>query len=79
MAREAAYGLNSDPDKAYDEAVLAVEALACPLVCPTNPRRTLGTVVRDLRSQLSQWELAVTNGAGQPADIDSLIAMVGLL
>jgi hypothetical protein len=79
VAREAAYGLNPDPDKAFDEAVLAVEALACPLVCPANPRRTLGTVVRDLRNQLSQWELAITNGTGQPANIDSLVAMLALL
>jgi hypothetical protein len=79
VAREAAYGLNPDPDKAYDEAVLAVEALACPLVCPTNSRRTLGTVVRDLRSQLDQCELASSSGAGQPAAVDSLVAMIGLL
>jgi hypothetical protein len=79
VAREAAYGLNPDPDKAYDESVLAVEALACPIVCPSNPRRTLGTVVRDLRNQLSQWELAITNSTGQPANIDSLVAMLGLL
>jgi hypothetical protein len=50
----AAYGLNPDPDKAYDEAVLAVEALAYPLICPNNARRTLGTVIRDLRNQAGQ-------------------------
>ena len=49
----AAYGVGPDPDRAYDEAVLAVEAVACPLVCPANPRRTLGTVVADLRDRKS--------------------------
>ena len=31
-----AYGLNPDPDKAYDHAILALEDLLCPLVCPHN-------------------------------------------
>ncbi|WP_261575208.1 hypothetical protein [Frankia gtarii] len=65
----AAYGLNPDPDKAYDEAVLAVEALACPLVCPNNTRRTLGTVIRDLRNQDTQWALAIGDDSGQPASL----------
>jgi hypothetical protein len=78
-AWSAAYGRNPDPDKAYDEAVLAVEALACPLVCPNNPRRTLGRVIQDLRSQRGQWELAIGDSSGQPASPDRLTEMMALL
>lgn len=60
----AVYGRNPDSDKAYDEAALAVEAVSCPLVCPTNLHRTLGTVIRDLRSQTTQWELALGDITG---------------
>jgi hypothetical protein len=76
---EAAYGRRPDPDKAYDEAVMAVEALACPLVCP-NTRRSLGTVVADLHNQASRWELTVGDTTtNQPAGVDSVIAMMDLL
>jgi len=75
----AAYGRNPDPDKAYNEAVLAVEAVGCPLVCPTNPRRTLGTVIRDLRNQTTQWELTLGDTTGQPAGVERLVEMLALL
>jgi hypothetical protein len=75
----AAYGRNLDPDKAYDEAVLAVEALACPLVCPNNPRRTLGTVIADLGNQTTRWELAIGDSTGQPAGTHHLTGMLTLL
>jgi hypothetical protein len=80
IAWEAAYGRNPDPDKAYDEAVLAVEALACPLVCLNSTVPTLGTVIRDLRAQAAKWELAVgdtrTNGA---ATVGPMLAMLEML
>jgi hypothetical protein len=78
-AWNAAYGLNPDPDKAYREAVLAVEALACPLVCPSNPRRTLGTAIADLSNQAAQWALAIGDSTGQHASPDRLIEMLKLL
>jgi hypothetical protein len=73
------YGRHPDPDKAYDEAVLAVEAVACPLVCPANPRRTLGTVIATLDSQRAQWVLAIGDSTGQPASPDRLVEMLKLL
>ncbi|GAA4259820.1 hypothetical protein [Dactylosporangium darangshiense] len=79
LAFAAAYGLNPDPDKAYDEAVLAVEAVACPLVCPNDSRRTLGTVIRDLRNQASQWALAITDSSGLPASPVRLVEILALL
>ncbi|MBO3753078.1 hypothetical protein J5X84_44160 [Streptosporangiaceae bacterium NEAU-GS5] len=75
----AAYGIHPDPDKAYGQAVRAVEALACPLVTPRNARSTLGIVIRDLRSQLAQWQLKVTGSSGHPASIDRFIEMLDLL
>jgi len=74
-----AYGRNPDPDKAYDEAVLAIEAVACPLVCPNNPRRTLGTVIADLGNQATQWALAIGDSTGQPAGPGRMIEMLRLL
>ncbi|WP_203723754.1 hypothetical protein, partial [Actinoplanes teichomyceticus] len=78
-AWDAAYGRQPDPDKAYDQAVLAVEAVACPLVCPADPRRTLGTVIRDLRNQSSRWRLTIGDRLGQPAEPGRLIEMLALL
>lgn len=75
----AAYGRQPDPDRAYADAVKAVEALACPLVCPSNPRRTLGTVIADLGNQGAQWALAIGDTTGQPASPDRLIEMLKLL
>jgi hypothetical protein len=79
VAWSAAYGPHPDPDKAYDEAVLAVEALACPLVCPKNPRRSLGTVIADLKSQAAQWALVIGDSSGQPATPDRFIGMLEIL
>ncbi|MEU4778293.1 hypothetical protein [Micromonospora sp. NPDC023633] len=78
-AWRAAYGREPDPDKAYSEAVKAVEAVACPMVCPNNPRRSLGTVIRDLRSQSAQWELAIGDGTGDASEIGRLVEMLALL
>jgi len=75
----AAYGRNPHPDRAYDEAVLAVEAVACPLVAPTSTRATLGSVIADLRNQAARWELAIGDTSGQPAAPDRLIEMLQLL
>ena len=80
IAWVAAYGLHPDPDKAYDHAILAIEELACPLVSPQNSKATLGTVTRDLRSQVTQWELSIGDTTtGRPATISSLIEMLDLL
>lgn len=76
----AAYGLHPDPDKAYDHAILAIEGLTCPLVSPQNSKATLGTVIRDLRNQVTQWELSIGNTTtGRPAGIGALIEMLDLL
>jgi hypothetical protein len=75
----AAYGRSPDPDRAYDEAILAIEAIACPLVSPRNSRATLGTVLSDLRNQEARWELTVGDPAGVATGIAALTAMMTLL
>jgi hypothetical protein len=75
----AAYGPNPDPDKAYDESVLAVEAVACPLVAPRDTTATLGKVIADLKNQAAKWELVITDREGQPSGSDRLIEMLRLL
>jgi hypothetical protein len=75
----AAYGIEPDPDRAYDEAILAIEEIACPLVSPTNSRATLGTVIAQLEGQTGKWELAVGDSTGQPASIDRFVGMLKLL
>jgi len=74
-----AMSANQDADGAYREAVLAVEAVACPLVAPASNRATLGTVIADLRNQASKWEVVFTDTSGQRAGIESLIGMLVLL
>jgi len=76
----AAYGLHPDPDKAYDHAVLALEDLICPLVCPRNNKATLGVAINDLRHQAARWELSIEDTTtGQPAEIHGVIQMLDLL
>jgi hypothetical protein len=76
----AAYGFNPDPDKAYDQAVLAIEEVICPLVSPQNSRPTLGTVIADLKNQAARWELTIGDtSTGQPATIDGVIKVLELL
>jgi hypothetical protein len=73
------YGRRPDPDRAYAEAVKAVEALAGPLVSPLNNKPTLGTVIRDLGNQTGQWELSLADKDGHPAPPGRLIEMLRLL
>ncbi|GAA1825406.1 hypothetical protein GCM10009835_52690 [Planosporangium flavigriseum] len=80
----AAYGIDPDPDQAYDEAVRAVETVACPLICPNaDGKRTLGTAIAVLRNDLvaktPRWSLALPDASGRPASVDELIAMLTLL
>jgi hypothetical protein len=82
-AWEAAYGRKSDPDKAFNEAVRAVEEVACPLVQPkkaTGGTATLGTVIGELSGTAFQnWELALPKRDGQPRDVAYLVGMMEIL
>ena len=78
-AWQAAYGLDPNASVAYREAVRAVEAVAIPAVEPNSSRATLGTVIRTLRDQAAQWELAILGPDRTTADIGPLLSMLQLL
>jgi hypothetical protein len=74
------YGLHPDPDKAYAEAVKAVEAVACPVVLPTNKLATLGTVLGELRgNQATMWELTLPTVDGMPGAVAPVVGMMKAL
>lgn len=79
----AAYGLNPDPDKVFNESIRAVEEVACPLVEERRAAQggaTLGTVISELgKNSGHRWELTLSGKDGQPRDIESLVAMLQTL
>lgn len=66
-----AHSLRPDPDKAYDRAIKAVEAVACPLVVPKDPVPTLGKVLGVLRQSAGKWAYVLVDrdGHGSPGPI----------
>jgi hypothetical protein len=83
QAWSAAFGLTPDPDKAFQEAIRAVEELACPLVENRRAERnkaTMGTVLGELRGNArDKWEVLLPGDDGQPRDVGRLIGMMELL
>jgi hypothetical protein len=78
----AAYGLTPDPDKVFNEAIRAVEEVACPLVeekRADSNTSTLGSVIGALRSAPHKWELVLHGQDGSPRDPASLIGMMDTL
>jgi len=61
------------PDRGYDEAVLAVEAAAIPVVSPQDSRPTLGKVIAHLKPTAANWQLA---GGGA---IDAVLGLMDQL
>jgi hypothetical protein len=55
-AWSAAYGRTPDPEEAYEKAIKAIEQIAAPIVSPQNGKATLGTIIRDMKSQ-QNWSL----------------------
>jgi hypothetical protein len=78
QAWTATFGLQPDPTTAYREAVRAVEAVACPLVLPNDPKRTLGKVIRHLKDASGKWALAIPGG-GAAGGVVPLVEMLELL
>jgi len=72
------YGRNPSPSEGYREAVRAVEAAAAPVVSPTNPSPTLGSMLADLRNKPEKWD-TVLNPPAPVSDIGAVIAMIELL
>jgi hypothetical protein len=72
-----AYGRTADPVKAYSEAIKAVEAATIPIVSPNNSKATLGTVIGELRSNLTAWQFVIQPGEAQ--SMETVLRMAQLL
>ena len=75
----AVYGLHPDPSKAFREAILAVEAVAVPVIVPTPRLAMLGDVLRELRAHGDQYGLAIVDKTGSPASVTPVTELVELL
>jgi len=73
------FGLHPSPSKAFGEAILAVEAVAVPAISPTQAAAHLGHVYGQLSSQGSLYEVVITDKAGDPAPVEPVTQLVGLL
>ena len=65
-------GRDPNPDMAYFQAVLAVEAAAKPIVSPKDSNATLGKMRAAIRDAPSKWEFAL----GEPEDVIALISLL---
>lgn len=72
-----AYGRNTDPVKAYSEAIKAIEAAAAPVVSPSNGKATLGTIIRDIGAKPAKWQLAIR--PNDEGGVDEVRRMMKLL
>lgn len=64
MAWRATYGRSPNANEAYDQAVRAVEAAAQPIVSPSNPKATLGTIITALRDKPAKWQVVLDTPGG---------------
>lgn len=82
VAWVAAYGLSPEPDKVFNEAIRAVEEVACPLVEQKKTAKglaTLGTVIGELKNSGHVWELVLPAKDGTPRTVESLVSMMETL
>lgn len=62
-AWHAAFGVNPDPEEAYEKAIKAVEEAGAKVVLPKNPKATLGTMIATMRPH-GDWVLEITDSNG---------------
>jgi hypothetical protein len=74
-AWNACYRHNPDYDRAYRDAVLAVEAVALPVVAPRNKRGTLGNVVSHIADTSAKWTVGGTDTEQQTSG-QTLLSML---
>ncbi|QBF46386.1 hypothetical protein [Janibacter limosus] len=74
-AWQASFKHDADYTEGYRKAVLAVESVAISKFCPDNTRATLGTAIRDFRSQGPKWTVAGLDDQVQQSR-DTLLAML---
>lgn len=68
-------GRKPNPNNACVEAVSAIEAVARPVVAPSNDRATLGTLIRDMRAKPQKW----TTRSEADADVEVVISMMEMV
>ena len=66
------YGVRPDRSEAYRHAVRAIETAAHGTVTPTNPKATLGTMIKAMRDEPSNW--TVTTEGKHP--VETVISMM---
>lgn len=72
------YGRTTDPSDGYREAVRAVEAIAQPVVLPSDAKATLGKMVTALRAKPQKWIVHLEHS--QPdQQVETVAAMMELL
>lgn len=76
-AWESLYGLAPDASVAYSSAIKAIEDAAVPVVCPSNPRATLGTVIAQMKSQKG-WALPMHRPTEDPP-VSTIIRMMEIV
>jgi hypothetical protein len=77
-ASDAVRALHPDPEKAYSQAIKAVESAAHAVVEPANAKATLGTMRGVMRTNPGAFELAIPGPDGM-GDVAPVIAMMTLL
>lgn len=77
-AYDAAYALHPDSTRAYSEAIKAVEAAAHATLEPSNPKATLGSMLRTLRGQ-SSWLVVTLAGKNGTEGLQTVESMMSLL
>jgi hypothetical protein len=61
------YGMHPEPTDGYTAAVKAVEAVAVPVVLPSNPRAIVHHVRRELKAHPSHWRFIIGEAEGVQA------------
>jgi hypothetical protein len=65
------YGRQPDPSDAWDHAIKAVETLLAPIVIPSNPTATLGTILSALEAKPEKWTF-VLQPSGTSGGVETL-------
>ena len=56
-----AFGRNPNPSIAYSNSIKAIEAAAWPTLTPNDNKATLGTMLGELRSNISKWQTSIND------------------